>query len=73
MKVKIIEPVSRFFEVGQVVEMTIVNRYGDFSLSTDKVSQSFGPAYHTRIRPITFEEFTEALITKIENEIIQEN
>ena len=71
MKVKIIKPVSRFFKVGQIAEMTISNKRGDFVLSTDKFSQSFSFSYHKNVKPVTYEEFAAILITKTENEIIQ--
>lgn len=72
MKVKIIKPISKFFKVGEIVEMTISNKQGDFVLSTDRVSQSFGFDYHTRIEPVTYEEFASQLVVKTENEIIQD-
>lgn len=73
MKVKIIKPISKFFRAGKIVEMEISNTQGDFILFTDKVSQSFGSDYHTRVGPATFEEFAAALVTETENKIIQEN
>lgn len=66
MKVKIIRPISKFFKVGEIVEMEISNTQGDFVLSTDKVSQSFGFDYHTRVEPVTYEEFASQLVVTIE-------
>jgi len=58
MKVKVIKPMSKFFTVGQIVEMD-VSENGDFRLSTDKFSQAFDFSYHDRVRPATNEELEE--------------
>lgn len=68
MYAKVIRPPSRFFKVGQIVEMEATDRFGNFTLDTGKIKQSFPPSYHTHIKIIGFEEFAGNLIEKLERE-----
>lgn len=69
MKVKIIKPISKLFKIGEIVEMEISNTQGDFVLSTDRVSQSFGHDYHARVKPVTYEEFANQLVVTLEKDL----
>ena len=70
MKVKILLRLSKFFKIGSIVDMEIINRKGDFRLSSKDFSQSFSHTYHNRVAPVSFEDFATNTTTK--NEIINE-
>lgn len=62
MKVKIIKSMSKFFKVGQIVEMDMSNSRGDFRLyKPNSFSQSFGFLLHDHLRPVTKEELEERI------------
>jgi hypothetical protein len=56
MKMKIIKPMSTFFKVGDVVNMRITGKRGDFVISAGDRKQSFGFLYRSCLMPLGEEE-----------------
>lgn len=71
MKVKVIDSISKFFKMGDIVEMDVINEQGDFRLTSKSFSQAFDKSFHVKLMPVSFKEFAEEIITKIENELYE--
>jgi hypothetical protein len=56
MKMKIVKPMGTFFKVGDVVNMRITSKRGDFVISAGNRKQSFGFLYRSCLIPLWDEE-----------------